>query len=146
MSDTLENWLATAFKSDNPPTTEAGLQGVESHIGCRLPDEVRRVLTLANRPEGFVGESYIAFFDTDGLIQCWRDAQEAACGFVPFASNGGGEWYGVDSRLDVPVFLLMPSIGMEWGVAIFLGATWDGFWETLKRGNFFDPNCHPAQK
>jgi len=101
MDSALESWLATAIKGDDPPATEAALYGVESLIGYRLPDELRHVLTLANRPEGFVGKSYLAFFNTDDLIQRWRDAQEAACGLVPFASNGAGEWYGLDSRLDV---------------------------------------------
>jgi hypothetical protein len=136
------------FTCDDAPATEAGLRPIEEQIGYRLPEELRRVLTLASRPEGFVGESYIAFFNTDDLIRNWRDAQPLARGFVPFASNGGGEWYGFDSRLESPAtaFLLMPSIGMEWGVATFLGANWEEFWETLKRGNLFDHDYQFAQK
>ena len=146
MSDPLEDWLATALRGDDSPATEAGLRTVESQIGCRLPDAIRFTLTRAYRPEGFVGESYIAFFTIDDMLRCWRDAQIGAHGFVPFASNGGGEWYGLDSRLDASAFLLMPSIGMDWGTAMFLGATWDEFWETLQRGNLLDHGYQPAQK
>lgn len=56
-------------------------------------------------------------------------------GFVPFASNGGGEWYGYDSRAVAHPFVLMPSIGMEWAAAMLLGNTWEGFLETLSGGD-----------
>jgi hypothetical protein len=59
-------------------------------------------------------------------------------GFVPIASNGGSEWYGYDSRAVPPVFLLMPMIGTEWGVAMFLSDTWSGLVEALKAGKLFD--------
>jgi hypothetical protein len=146
MADTLENWLQAATTGDGPSATEAVLQSIESQIGYRLPREIRTVLTFANRPEGFVGESYIAFFNPEDVIQGWREAQDSAPGFVPFASNGGGEWYGLDSRLDSPSFVLMPSIGMEWAEAVFLGTTWQELWETLQRGNLFDRDYHSSQK
>jgi hypothetical protein len=145
MIDSLEDWLATASISGEPAATEAELREVESHIGRRLPDEIRRVLKTENRPEGFIGKAYVAFFNVHDLIQCWRNAQESAPGFVPFASDGGGEWYGFDSRQDAPPFLLMPAIGMEWGVAMLLGANWSSFSETLQRGNLFDHQYRPPQ-
>jgi hypothetical protein len=83
-----------------------------SQIGWCLPDQVRG--------------------------RCWHDAQDNVRGFVPFASNGGGEYCGWDSRHASQAFLLMPSIGMEWGQAMYLGATWDAFWKTLQRGGLFD--------
>ncbi len=104
------------------------------------------MVTTANRPEGFVGESYIAFFSLDDLAQSWRDAQESPRGFIPFASNGAGEWYGIDSRLESPEVVLMPPIGTEWAAAMFLGATWDEFWETLRRGNLFDQVYQTTQR
>ena len=69
---------------------------------------------------------------------CWHQSQRAAAGFVPFASNGGGEWYGYDSRGATRPFVLLPSIGMEWDVAMFLGDTWDAFLDVLKRGRLFE--------
>jgi hypothetical protein len=79
-------------------------------------------------------------------VSPWSDAQGDTRGFIPFASNGAGEWYGIDSGVESPAFVLMPSIGTEWGAAMLLGATWDEFWETLKRGNLFDQVYQPAQK
>lgn len=145
MSEPFGGWLASVFNAGNEPATEAKLQSVELRIGYRLPDEVRRVLVLGNRPEGAVGDSYIAFFNSEDLLQCWLDAQASAEGFVPFASNGGGEWYGLDSRQSSPAFLLMPAIGMEWEVAMFLGNTWEEFWKTLEGGNLFAHEYQPAQ-
>lgn len=125
------------YSSDSAPATETEIRAVELQIASRLPDPVRLVLTTACRPEGFVGGSYIAFFTLDDLAQCWGNAQDSARGFIPFASNGAGEWYGLDSRLKDPLFVLMPSIGPEWGAAMLLGATWDEFWKTLRSGNLF---------
>jgi hypothetical protein len=145
MNEPFDKWLATVSDLDNEPATEAKVQKVESRIGYRLPDEIRRVLALGKQPEGFVGGSYIAFLKSEALLQCWLDAQASAIGFVPFASNGGGEWYGLDSRQTLPAFLLMPAIGMEWEVAMFLGTTWNEFWEALERGNLFARKYQPAQ-
>ena len=60
MSEPFDRWLASVFNAGNEPATEAKLQSIELRIGYRLPDEVRRVLALGNRPEGAVGDSYIA--------------------------------------------------------------------------------------
>jgi hypothetical protein len=107
-------------------------------MGLRLPDPLRFLLTTADQPEGFVGESYIAFFAVDDLAQCCADVQSAAPGFIPFASNGAGEWYGVDSRLKTPAFVLLPAIGAEWSAAMFLGSGWAEFWKTLQRGDLYE--------
>jgi hypothetical protein len=64
--------------------------------------------------------------------------QSAAPGFIPFASNRAGEWYGVDSRLNTQAFGLLPAIGAEWSAAIFLGPGWNEFWQPLPRGDLFE--------
>jgi hypothetical protein len=145
MNDGLEDWLKTHDSAHQSTAAESRVRDVESHIGCRLLDELHRVLRSTDAPMGFVGKSYIAFFNYEDLLLCWREAQLCAKGFVPFASDGGGEWYGIDSRLALPAaaFVLMPAIGMEWEGAIFLGATWDDF--TLKRGNLFDHEYQTSQ-
>jgi hypothetical protein len=140
--DTLREWLAAARKGEGSPDAELRLRAVESAMSFRLPDPVRFLLTTADRPEGSVGDSYIAFFAVDDLAQCCADVRSAAPGFIPFASNGAGEWYGIDARLNTPAFVLLPAIGAEWSAAMFLGSGWDEFWKTLQRGDLFE---HPYQ-
>ena len=65
------------------PASEAELCIAEAQSGYHLPKEIRRVLTLTNRPEGFVGESYIASFNANDLIQSWRDAQHSRLDWSP---------------------------------------------------------------
>ena len=64
------------------------------------------------------------FFNVSDIVAGWRQAQQMAEGFVPFASNGGGEWYGYDSRSPQRPFVLLPAVGMGWDDAMLLGATW----------------------
>lgn len=135
VTEVLQSWL----KSDQvlrqePAATEKEINQVESEIGDHLPTPLRELLLASRAPEGFLGESYIAFFSATDLVGCWREAQRASAGFIPFASDGGGEWYGYDSRSASRPFVRLPSIGNDWNVAMFLGETWDDFLDSLKRG------------
>jgi hypothetical protein len=134
----VQEWLQTNTQHEHGSASEAEVQAAEQEMGHRFPDGLRHLLLVFEGPEGFLGESYIRFFDTSELINCWRVSDEWAKGFVPFATNGGGEWYGYDSRAVPVVFVLMPMIGVEWQVAMFLSDTWSGFIETVKTGRLFD--------
>jgi hypothetical protein len=139
VSEVLQGWLKSdQVRRQTSPATEQELQEVESEIGNRMPEPLRQLLLTSGSPEGFLGESYIAFFNATDIAACWRQAQQMASGFVPFASNGGGEWYGYDSRSAHSPFVLLPAIGMEWGDAMLLGMTWDDFLAVLKQGTLFE--------
>ncbi|MEP7367308.1 MAG: SMI1/KNR4 family protein [Acidobacteriota bacterium] len=137
MLDSLPTWIATSLTGDGILPSEADIREMGSRIGQQLPDELRLLLITANQPEGFVGNSYVAFFDVEEIVGCWLQAKESVHDFVPFASNGSGEWYGLDYRSASARFVLMPSIGIAWDAAIFIGATWDEFWESLQKGSLF---------
>jgi hypothetical protein len=137
-ADNFKAWLEANTQHANGPATEADMQQAATLFGARLPEGLCQVLSGFERPEGFLGESYIRFFDVPELLKCWQLAQEWAQGFVPFASDGGGELYGYDSRSKAPVFVLLPLVGMEWDVAIFLSETWDGFVSVVKSGKVFE--------
>jgi hypothetical protein len=139
VSVSLQDWIGSDTVSrHHAPATEQELKEVEDEIGHRLPEPLRQILQTSGGPEGFFGESYIAFFSATDLAACWRQAQQTAVGFVPFASDGGGERYGYDSRSPTRAFVLLPSIGMEWGVATLLATTWDEFLDVLRRGTLFE--------
>ncbi len=144
MPDTFQDWLRSdQVLRQQAPATEAQLQELESQIGQQLPESLRRCLLISGSPEGFLGKSYIAFFSASDIETSWRESQEAAPGFVPFASNGGGEWYGYDASNPGRFFVLLPSIGMEWKAALLLANTWDAFLDALNRGDPFEQN-YPA--
>ena len=145
MSSALRNWLESdqALRR-HAPDTEQKIQELESEIGSRVPEPLRQLLLISGSQEGFLGESYIAFFNASEIAACWHQAQQMADGFVPFASNGAGEWYGFDSRSQPCTFVLLPAIGAEWDDALPLGATWDDFLGVLKSGTLFERKDTPS--
>jgi SMI1 / KNR4 family (SUKH-1) len=144
VSDVLRNWLESdQVVRRSAPIAEEEIQKVESEIGNRIPEPLRQLLLTSGSPEGFLGESYIAFFNATDITACWREAQQMAVGFVPFASNGGGDWYGYDSRSPLCPFVLLPAVGMDWDDAMLLGATWNDFLGVLKNGNLFERKYAP---
>jgi hypothetical protein len=73
----LEQWIDTHTTNphhDRGSASEAEVQSAEQLIGHRLPEESRQVLLRFERPKGFLGESYIRFFDAGELIECWKMA------------------------------------------------------------------------
>ena len=139
VSDALRDWLESDQVVRRPaPVAEEEIQQVESEIGHHIPGPLRQLLVTSGGPEGFLGESYIAFFNASDIAACWRQAQQMAAGFVPFASNGGGEWYGYDARSPQCPFVLLPAVGIGWDDAMLLGESWNDFLGVLKAGNLFD--------
>ena len=137
MHDIVEKWLADALTSDEPPLTEFRAREIESALSMRLPEELLYILTTAGGAAGFVGQSYISFVNGGELLGWRREVDQYAPGFFPFATNGGGEYYGLDSRCQSPAYVILPAIGMNWGDAWLLGASWSEFWETLEQGDLF---------
>lgn len=141
---TLEQWLDKAGSPGGSPASAAEIDQLEVSIRHSLPEQVRRVLGSANRPNELIGASYLSFLNVDDLAAYKAMADLAAPGFIPFASNGGGELYGFDARTEAPQYVLMPAIGMEWPVAMFLGSNWQGFWRALFEGDLFARSyCNP---
>jgi len=145
MSTALDNFLAKAHKGPGQPASEADLLKLESQNGTNLPDEIRRLLTLTFSPAGFVGRSYIDFFTIRDMLSVDPWVQDAVSGFVPFASNGGGEYFGFDSRTEPPPFVMLPAIVLNWDDAMLLGRDWDAFWKTLRRGELFETKYQPVR-
>lgn len=134
MAQSLDAWLAAASGGSGAPATSAEISALEDELGFSLYREHCLVLASRDRPEGFVGENYVAFWAPADILAQLPELSADCAGWVPFASNGGGEWYGYDSRRPgLPRIVMMPAIGPEWDDAIDLGATWTEFWDVLLR-------------
>ncbi len=84
VSEVLQDWLGSSqVLLRQARASDKELQDVESEIGHRLPEPLRQLLLTSGGPEGFFGESYIAFFNSNDIAECWRQAQQMASGFVP---------------------------------------------------------------
>jgi hypothetical protein len=114
--------------------TESAFFDVEKKLGIKLPIAYRNFLKLNNGGEGFIGESsYVAFWPVEELAAKNRayEVEKQAPGLLVFASDGGGEAYGFDTRAANWPVVQVPFIGMEWKVAWPMGESFDAFLQHL---------------
>ena len=118
------------------PATDAAVGESEREVGLTLPSEYQKFLHITNGGEGFVGESeYVIFWSVAELARMNEayQIQTYVPGLLVFGSNGGGETYGFDTRVaDWPI-VKVPFVGMEWELAIPMGASFGSFLEQLYR-------------
>jgi hypothetical protein len=116
-----------------PGTSESEIRRCEQALKHRLPEEYVGFMRVTNGGEGFIGEGYAAFFNLNELPLVNTDYQveEFAPGLVIFASNGGGECFGFDTRDEQWPIVQVPSIGMEWKYAWPIGRSFSEFLQLL---------------
>jgi len=108
----------------------------EDQLATHLPGEYKEFLKVGNGGEGFIGESeYAIFWGVDELYSLNESYEVAtyAPGFLVFGTDGGGEAYGFDTRVEGWPIVRLPFIGMSWNEAIPLGNSFCGFLERLYR-------------
>jgi hypothetical protein len=130
----IEHWF-------NQGASEAAIASITSELGIILPTSYLNFIRQRNGGEGFVGESYLSLWKIENLAQ-WNaeyEAGEYAPGFLFFASNGGGEGYAFNTEVPSFPIHIIPFIGMSRDDAIPVSDTFDGFFETLRRDEFW-PN------
>jgi len=109
--------------------TDTAVAAAEEELGLKLPADFVQFLKSGNGGEGFIGRKYVIFWGVEELpsINESYEVQQCAPGLLIFASSGGGEAYGFDTRKAPWPVVRVPFIGMEWGVAEIIGRSFSEF-------------------
>lgn len=112
---------------------ESVILDAETKLHWALPVEYRAFLLKANGGEGFVGDNYLILWGVEELAQFNQEYQveEYAPGLILFGSDGGGEGFAFDTRLNPPVIVQIPFIGMELKYAKPIASGFDLFVASL---------------
>lgn len=91
------------------------VERLSSDLGVALPSDYLEFLREHNGGEGFLGENYIIFWKAEELSDFNREyeVESYAPGIFLFASSGGGEAYGFDTRSAGLPIVRIPFIGMD---------------------------------
>jgi hypothetical protein len=122
--------------NSRPPATEESIGAFESTSGKQLTPDYREFLTLANGGEGFIGKhSYVIFWSLDELASMNRayEVDNYAPGLLMFASDGGGEAFGFDTRSTPWTVVQVPFIGLGWKLARPMAKSFLEFLEHLHK-------------
>lgn len=124
--------LLTKFNC-NPPVEEQGLRRFEIESGFRLPKDYAQFLQEADGGEGFIGRSYVILWRVSELLEMNRayQVEEFAPGLFLFGSDGGGEAFAFDTRIEVKPIVSVPFVGMELQLARPMGGNFKAFLEEL---------------
>jgi hypothetical protein len=116
----------------NEPASEGSLQSLERDLNIRIPDDYRAFMMSHNGGEGFIGRQYLILWRAEEIMPFNRDYQvsEYAPGILLFASSGGGEGFGFDTRLDGLPVVQVPFVGLDLKYAQCVA---NGFSELLER-------------
>lgn len=123
-----KTYLLAEFKG-NPPADQDAIQRFEAEAGFLLPAEYKEFLAVANGGAGFMGEAYMHLWRVEELLTlnlAYQVAEYAPDLFV-FGSNGGGEAFAFDRRLDPMPVVAVPFVGIESGLANRVGSSFGEF-------------------
>jgi SMI1 / KNR4 family (SUKH-1) len=131
-SQRLEDWF-------NEGASESVVSSALSELHTNFPRSYVNFVRQKNGGEGFVGENYLSLWKIEELAQFKSEyeVEEYAPGFLFFASNGGGEGYAFDTTTEAFPIYIIPFIGMSRECAIPVSQSFDGFFEALRRDEFW---------
>jgi hypothetical protein len=135
MNDTIENLLEDFHKNDDSSPNELSL--VENVLGIRLPVDYRDFLGETNGGEGFIGKQYIIIWRAKDLLPFNREYEVAkyAPGIFLFASSGGGEGFGYDTRSEKLPIVQIPFVGLDLRYAKQVANSFTEFLIKMKASN-----------
>lgn len=109
MEELLKGWQLNAGVSED------AVRDAVSSIGCSLPSDYVQFLGDHDGGEGFIGHNYLIIWKAEELSTFNREYEVAkyAPGLLLFASDGGGEGYGFDTRDSTMPVVSVSFIGMD---------------------------------
>lgn len=103
----------------NPPASEVSIRNFETDAGFTLPADCAQFLQENNGGEGFIGNRYVILWCVEELLKLNKAyaVVEYAPGPRLFGSDGGGEAFAFDMRLDSKPIVSVPFVGMDLNLA-----------------------------
>ena len=133
----VERWLAAIAGPDSSGASDADLDAAAAALGIQLPEDYRAVMRRANGGDHEFGESWLLLWRVEDVAanNAGYEAKEFAPGFSYFGSNGAGEAYAWDWRLDrKSQYVVIPFIDPGPETAIPCGNTFEEFLTVLSGG------------
>lgn len=119
-----------------PSASDDAIAECEDVLNTRLPQDYIAFVKVSNGVEGFMGSNaYLVLWRVEELASMNLSYEVArnAVGLLLFGSDGGGEAYGFDTRVQPNPVVRVPFVGMSWGLAQPMGETFRTFLERLRR-------------
>ncbi|MBX9790645.1 MAG: SMI1/KNR4 family protein [Pirellulales bacterium] len=115
------------------PATDEAIAAIERTIGKHLPLDYVEFLKVTDGGEGFIGRTYCILWSVAELASMNQnyEVEDYAPALLVFGSNGGGEALGFDTRNPQWPVVQIPFVGMDWGMAQPIAASFTGFLERL---------------
>jgi hypothetical protein len=128
--------------SANPPASARAIEQCQMELGLSLPDDYLRFLRTMNGGKGSIGENgYLILWGSGDMVEenAARKSAGAPSELCLFGSDGAGEAFAFDMRVNPPPIVAVPFVGLDWDDAILIAADFRGFLETLYKSGI--PFC-----
>ncbi|KVO88110.1 cell wall assembly protein [Burkholderia ubonensis] len=104
----------------NEGASNQAVSDLVGQLDISLPDDYLTFLRKSDGGEGFLGRDYLILWRAEDIVKFNREYEvdEYAPGLLIFGSNGGGEAYAFDTRVNPMQVVQVPFIGMDLADAI----------------------------
>ena len=116
--------------------TEQQLDEVEAALGTTLPPSLRALLGTENGSEGWYGECFLMIYGTENLVAVNQELVRPE-GFLAFASDGGREIVGLDTRHSPSPVVMLSITESTWDATLLQAGSLDEFMDQRRRGEDF---------
>ena len=116
-----------------PPASQEQIKMIEKKLGVALPTQYIDFLLHSNGYEGIVGKSYLVLWKIENLVMLNEEyaVNEFAPYLVLIGSDGGGEAYAFDTRMNGFPIINTPFIGLGLEEETIIGNSFSEFFENL---------------
>ena len=121
------------------PSNLEVISEIENKLGVKFPSDYIEFMLFSNGYEGSIGESYIAIWPIEELIEANEscEVEEYTPGLILFGSDGGEEAFAFDMRTDNIKYVMVPYM-LEFEAVIDQGNSIMEFFERLYDGELYD--------